>query len=91
MMKKRGSRTWQWLDLPPDVLGKLPRIEWIGTERLYVENHLGISRFSPQEVVFRTKDGLIQILGEQMTMKALHPDFAVLEGTIDKISFDKRG
>jgi sporulation protein YqfC len=84
-------RKWtpKWFDFPPDVTGEVPRIEMIGPYRLQIENHRGIEHFRQGELKLRTTQGILQVSGEQLKIKAIYPEVIIMEGTIHEVRYLK--
>jgi sporulation protein YqfC len=84
-------RKWvsEWFDFPPDVTSEVPRIEMIGSYRLQIENHQGIEHFSPGEMKLRTKQGLLQVSGEQLQVRAIYPEVVIMTGIIHEVRYLK--
>ncbi|MBA4600755.1 sporulation protein YqfC [Thermoactinomyces sp. AMNI-1] len=84
-------RKWvsDWFDLPVHVTGDTPRIEMIGTMAMQVENYLQLEKFNFSELQIKVKDGILEIKGEQLKIKAIDPEIVLIEGQILEIRYKK--
>lgn len=81
-------RKWaDWFDLPSDVTGGSIRIEMIGNHRLQIQNHKGVEHFHPQILKIRTPQGIMEIKGEELMIKAIFPDTVFIEGKIKEVRY----
>ena len=81
------QRALQWLDLPPDVLLALPRVETVGRLQLRLTNHRGIQHYDGQHVVVRLADGALDVSGNALVIGWLTADEVVVTGRIDGLRF----
>lgn len=90
-MGKLGSKMKRvaadWLDLPRDVAGNLPRVTWVGPYRVHVENHQGVEHFSEEEQRMRTQKGLLAIRGKKLVIHAIYSDEVWVEGEISEVKY----
>jgi sporulation protein YqfC len=72
-MKRRYllERAADVLDLPGDVIAGLPRVEIIGGQELYMENHHGILEYGDSGVVVHGGRAIVRILGENIELTAM--------------------
>ena len=77
---ERNRKEWQTsmlssvaelFDLPGDVVAGLPRLEMIGNQQLYLENHLGILGYGQEQIDINTEFGVVRIKGERLTLLAM--------------------
>ena len=52
------------LEIPRDVMLNLPKIVLIGNLQLFLENHNGITEYTPQLVRIAVAEGTVEIAGE---------------------------
>ncbi|WP_168188695.1 sporulation protein YqfC [Thermoflavimicrobium daqui] len=83
-MRKRLSK---WLDLPPDMVEEVPRIEMIGSSFLQIENHRGLLFFSSEKLQFRLDQGKLNINGKKLKIKSMTAEMAWVEGTITDLIY----
>jgi len=75
------------LEIPKDLVLDIPKITLIGRSELYLENHRGIIEFSSQRLRINLSRGFLEILGNQLEIKALLPDEIKIEGDISTCKF----
>lgn len=75
------------LEIPKDLVLDIPKITLIGRNELYLENHRGIIEFSNQRLRINLSRGFLEILGEQLEIKALLTDEIKIEGNICSCKF----
>ncbi|SDY67059.1 YabP/YqfC family sporulation protein [Thermoactinomyces sp. DSM 45892] len=93
-MKKRWNghmRDWasKWLDLPPDVASEVPRIEWIGNDRLRVENYKKIEELTEKSISLSTILGFLDIQGSRIVVKVIDSEVVIVEGEIKDVRYRK--
>jgi sporulation protein YqfC len=91
MNRHWGGRVLQWLDLPPDVLLDIPRLETVGHLELRLTNHRGVMRYEPGLVVVRVPRGRIEVRGENFRLGSIDHDAIWLIGLIRTIQFHVAG
>ena len=57
-------------------------VEIIGSQRVLIENHLGLLDYEQEKVVIRTHFGEIQIRGNGLHLKYMHKDRLIVMGKI---------
>ncbi|KFZ40784.1 MULTISPECIES: YabP/YqfC family sporulation protein [Thermoactinomyces] len=84
-------RKWasDWLDLPVHVASDAPRIEIIGSMTMQVENYQEIEKFNADELLLKTKTGILKIEGKQLKIKAIQPEVVWVEGKIQGFQFQE--
>ena len=75
------------LELPKDIMLDLPRITLIGNLQLYIENHKGIIEYSKQRIRINTKNGVMRIIGKNLTIKTIITEEVIVVGLIEQIEF----
>ncbi len=75
------------LEIPKDLVLDIPKITLIGKGELYLENHRGIIEYSSQRLRINLSRGFLEILGDQLEIKALLPDELKIEGDISACRF----
>ncbi len=83
-MRRITQLTSSWFDLPAEVVGILPRVEWIG-QHLQIENFQGVHQFSSDKLTLHIGTGLLVVEGKTLVIKALYPDRILLKGEISSI------
>ncbi|MDT2262025.1 sporulation protein YqfC [Paenibacillus larvae] len=85
--RKINEFTAKLLDLPQDVVHDIPRITMIGNIQLYVENHRGLLHFSSDCLKLELTTGTVEVLGQNLVIRAILPDEVFIEGTIEDIKY----
>lgn len=75
------------LEIPKDLVLDIPKITIIGRSELYLENHRGIIEFSNQRLRINLSRGFLEILGNELEIKALLPEEIKIEGDIFSCKF----
>ncbi|MGI6112910.1 MAG: sporulation protein YqfC [Mahellales bacterium] len=68
------------LELPKDVMLNLPKINIVGNNQMYVENHRGIIEYTSQRIRINSTIGIIRILGNSMVIKNIEKNEIVITG-----------
>lgn len=85
----RKFRKWtaDALDLPDDLVFNLPRLTLIGGKQLYIENHRGVIRFSPESLHLELNQGYLEVEGSGLVIKEIMSEEVVIEGRIYGIKY----
>jgi sporulation protein YqfC len=83
-MRRITQLASDWFDLPAEVAGTLPRIEWIG-QHLQIENFQGVHQFSPEQLTLKTGTKLLTVEGKALVLKTIYPNRILLKGEITAI------
>ena len=89
--KLAGAREYitEKLELEKGLLTSDSIIELVGDEKLIIENHRGIVKYSCEEMQVRVGFGTVCISGKNLSMSELMCEEITLEGEIAKIEFIK--
>lgn len=82
-----GKAMADLLEIPGDLVLDLPKITMLGRQELYLENHKGIIEYSQKRLRINLTRGFIEILGDELEIKALLPDEMKIIGEIKQISY----
>jgi len=80
----------EWLkhgEVPQELVFGWPRSILLGNEKLIVEQHQGIYTCTQQEVIIKTKCGLLTISGENLSLSRYSRDELVVLGKIGALSY----
>ncbi|WP_053957566.1 sporulation protein YqfC [Inediibacterium massiliense] len=77
------------LELPKDIILDLPRITLLGNLQIYIENHKGIIEYSKVRIRINTKNGILSILGTNLSIKTIITEEIIITGTIHSMEFVK--
>lgn len=92
-MAKRNLRqsVAEALEIPDEVALNSARIVITGERQLSVENHRGIIEYLPGKIVFKTAAGLVEVLGEDLTLEELTADNLSIEGNLMALCLVREG
>lgn len=76
-----------YLELPGDIMMNLPKIVLVGDMQIFIENHRGIQEYNPQMVRVMVSDKVIEVTGENLTLRNILPDEICVEGQIITLTF----
>lgn len=79
------------LEMPKDIILDLPRVIVLGDLQVTVENHRGVVRYSPEQVVVGMSKGRIQIAGDDLVIGVIHEEEITVTGLLDSITFQRLG
>ena len=71
------------LDIPLNILSEKPIVEIWGSEKIRIENHKGISMYSPNLIIIKSVEGAIYIRGENLTIASMIHEELFIEGKIN--------
>jgi sporulation protein YqfC len=91
LKKKLNEWTSQVIDLPPDVTLDLPRMTMIGNQRLMIENHRGLIYFSSEHLKLAIHNGMLELLGSDITIRTITSEDISIEGRIDELKYLMNG
>ncbi|WP_127582650.1 sporulation protein YqfC [Paenibacillus koleovorans] len=90
-MQRKNRRWSRWtaklLDLPQDVVFDLPRFTMIGNRQLYIENHRGVIHFSSDLLKLHLSQGVLEVRGKELTIRAILPEEVFIEGIITDVKY----
>ena len=81
------KRVSNLFSLPPEAVAGVFRLELIGANELYLENHRGIVSYSDTEVVLNGGERILQIQGKGLSLCAMTDCEVILRGEVEQISF----
>lgn len=84
MQRKNGlrDRLVSLLELPGDVMLDVARITMVGDMEMVIENHRGLTEYTPNRVVLTVPEGSLAIDGDDLRIGAISPDQIILLGKI---------
>lgn len=74
-------------ELPGDVMLDVARISLMGDRELLIENHRGLSEYTPDRVVLLTPQGALAISGQDLQIDSISPDQVVILGRIRSMQY----
>lgn len=88
---RRFERLNEILEIPKEVVYKIPKITIIGFEELYIENYIGILEYEDFFIRINTNIGNININGFNLNLNEMKEDKIVVKGKLENIDFEKKG
>lgn len=91
-MPKRRRLSAAALDagLPEDALDIGARVTLIAQRTALVEGQQGVVELSASRIRLRTKQGVVSLLGENLSLKTLSPDAALIMGdAIETVTYGR--
>lgn len=74
-------------ELPGDVMLDVARITMMGCAEMLIENHRGISEYTPERVVLGLPQGHVLIGGEGLEISTISPDQVTIKGNIRSVLY----
>ena len=89
---KRGrnlTRVAQWLEVPPEVLVNVPRIEVVGHLQFRVENHRGLEKYDLEHIVLRLAEGHLVVRGKDLVVGWIDGGEILVTGEVHSLVFQE--
>ncbi|HBQ96848.1 MAG: sporulation protein YqfC [Firmicutes bacterium] len=83
------TRVAQWLEIPPEVLVNVPRIEVVGHLQFRVENHRGLEKYGPDLIVLRLFEGYLVVRGEKLVIGWIDAGEILVTGEVRSLMFQE--
>ncbi len=74
-------------DLSPEIVLDLPLVMMLGGQRLFLENHKGITHYHKKEIRIKIKEGFLLLTGEDLTVNEIKSDSLFISGRIKGIYY----
>lgn len=81
------QRVTELLEIPPEVLVNVPRVEVVGHLQFRVENHRGLEQYQPHRVVLRIPDGYLIVTGCDLVIGWIDRNELLVTGQVRSIIF----
>lgn len=88
---RKLERLNEFLEIPKEVMFKIPKVTIIGFEEMLIENYDGILEYEDFFVRVNTNIGIININGFNLRLIEMTGDNLKVIGKIENIDFEKRG
>ena len=91
---KRGirlERIADWLEVPPEALLAVARVEIIGRLQLRVENHRGLVRYDPARIVLAVPEGRLIVEGKNLVISWVSAHDIVVTGEVLRVLSEGEG
>lgn len=91
----RGERLWERLteaaELGQESMPGETVVELLGTRRVLIENHLGVSGYCAERVIVHVKFGWVCVSGSNLELLHMTRSQLVIRGQISGVSLQGRG
>ena len=78
------------LDLPSEPTPGQTVVELIGNRRVLIENHMGLSEYTQNEICIKSRTGSLSIKGNDLYIAKMTQCRVVICGCIDSIETQRR-
>lgn len=78
-------------DLPGESLARIPLVELSGDSRVLIENHAGITEYTPDKICVSVQYGCLCVCGRQMVLSRMSSEQLVISGYIQSVTLCRRG
>ncbi len=73
------------LEIPEDIAVNLPKVVLLGEKRVYVSNYTALLEYKRNNIKLKHKTGVIEILGDNLEIKAVEEESITLSGQISTV------
>ncbi len=80
-------RLTEILEIPPEVLVDVPRVEVVGHLQFRVENHRGLLQYERHRVVLRIPDGHLVVTGRDLVIGWIDRNELLVTGQVRSLVF----
>lgn len=87
ILSKLGEDASSYTQFLPGI----PIVEIAGDNRVLIENHSGITEYSPKRIMIKVSFGCICICGDEMDLSCMSGQQLVISGKIDTVSIMRGG
>ncbi len=81
------QRFTEMLEIPPEILVNVPRVEVVGHLQFRVENHRGIEQYEPHRVVLKIPDGRLVVTGRDLVIGWIDRNELLVTGQVRSLVF----
>ncbi|MBR1781185.1 MAG: sporulation protein [Oscillospiraceae bacterium] len=82
------EKTARTFDLPGDVVAGLTRVELVGREELYLQNHRGILAYGEEEILISGGKLMLRVRGRALCLRSMTPTDLMISGQIDAVELE---
>lgn len=79
------------LEIPPEVLVNVPRVEVVGHLQFRVENHQGLLQYESHRVVLRISQGRLIVTGRDLVIGWIDQSELLVTGQVRSLVFKGAG
>lgn len=73
--------------IPPQYLGGLPTLEFVGNRQVIIEGSKGILKYSDDTIRINTGQMIITFYGKDLNVRCISPDCTKVDGFIYNLEF----
>lgn len=84
------ERIAEGMDLTGEPVPGCPLVEISGERRVLIENHLGITQYSREEICVKVKYGCISVCGSCLDLVCMSRERLIISGNIDQVKLGRR-
>lgn len=81
------QRLTDMLEIPPEVLVNVPRVEVVGHLQFRVENHRGVEFYQPHRIVLGIPDGRLIVTGRDLVIGWIDKNECLVTGMVRSLVF----
>ena len=85
------ERLTDGMDLSGEPVPGYPLVEISGDRRVLIENHLGITQYSREEICVKAKFGWISVCGGCLELVCMSREQLIISGKIEQVKLIRRG
>jgi sporulation protein YqfC len=88
MMNRLKKQFMEIFDLSPEIVLDLPLVMMVGRQRLFLENHKGVTHYHKNEIRIKFQDGLLLLKGEDLIVNEINSDSLSISGQLSGIYYE---
>lgn len=88
MNKEKDGKIKQFLEIPKEVISKVPKITILGFHEMLIENYKGILEYEDFYIRINTSMGTININGFHLNLNQMTEDDIMVTGKIQSIDIE---
>ena len=74
------------LDLQDETIPGVPLVELLGSNRILIENHLGVRRFGTEQISVCMSYGMLCVGGKQLQLRRMSEGQLIISGQIEQLT-----
>lgn len=86
-MRKIKEHAANFFSLPKEIALDLPLLTATGRGELGIENYKNLLEFSEEKIRVRTREGVVIVTGEGLTLRQITTENVLVSGKISGVSF----
>ena len=87
---RKIERINEILEIPREVISKIPKITILGFDEILIENFIGILEYEDFFAQIKTHIGIISINGFNLNLSQITEDEILVKGKIESLDFENR-